>query len=74
MGVGVGGGGGGGYGFMLRPPSTQMVNTITQKALGGSFSNLVHTVVMTVPRIDQLFMVPKVKVTTSQKLTLLVIS
>ena len=46
-------GGVGGFDFMLRPASTQMVNTITQKALGGLFSNLVHTVVVIVPRIDQ---------------------
>ena len=52
-----GGGGGWGLWFMLRPPSTQMVNTITQKALGGLFSNLVHTVVVIVPGIDQLFLV-----------------
>ena len=50
-------GGVGGFDFMLRPASTQMVNTITQKALGGLFSNLVHTVVVIVPRIDQLSMV-----------------
>ena len=52
-----GGGGGWGLWFMLRPPSTQMVNTITQKALGGLFSNLVHTVIVIVPGIDQLFLV-----------------
>ena len=37
--------------------STQMLNTITKKTLGGLFSNLVHKVVVIVPRIDQLFMV-----------------
>ena len=50
-------GGVGGYGFMLRPPSAQMVHAITQKGLDGLFSNLVHTVVVIVPRTEQLFMV-----------------
>ena len=56
-GGGVGWGGRGGYGFMLRPPSAQMVHAITQKALDGLFSNLVHTVVVIVPRTGKLCMV-----------------
>ena len=53
MGVGVSGG----YGFMLRPPSAQKVHAITQKALDGLFSNVVHTVVVIVLPADQLFMI-----------------
>ena len=36
---------------MLRLPSAQMVHAISQKALDGLFSNLVHTVIVIVPRL-----------------------